>query len=86
MIDEKTGRKSSYSGGDNNCVEVGTFRKSSYSNKPQGNCVNVGTGPDRVVGLRDTKLEDNTTGQYHGPTVEVPGTAWRSFTRRIRSI
>ena len=49
--------KSSYSGGDNNCVEVGRtlskpWHKSRYSVE-RGECVEVSEGP--VTGVRDTK-------------------------------
>ncbi|XKK40093.1 DUF397 domain-containing protein [Nocardiopsis sp. ARC36] len=54
--------KSSYSGGDNNCVEVGRtpmplaptspWRTASYSAE-RGECVEVSEGP--VTGVRDTK-------------------------------
>ncbi|MFL1431611.1 MULTISPECIES: DUF397 domain-containing protein [unclassified Nocardiopsis] len=49
--------KSSYSGGDNNCVEVGRvpvrpWHKASYTND-RGACVEVSEGT--VTGVRDTK-------------------------------
>lgn len=51
--------KSSYSGGDNNCVEAAhlptDFHKSSYSGA-HGECVEVAEGP--VTGVRDTKHRD----------------------------
>lgn len=51
--------KSSYSGGDNNCVEAAhlpaDFRTSSYSVE-QGACVEVAEGP--VTGVRDTQSRE----------------------------
>ena len=62
-------RKSSYSGPNNNCVEVGG-RKSSYSGV-QSSCVEVGLGTDQV-GIRDTKDRD-------GAWLSVPSGAWARF-------
>lgn len=71
-------RKSSYSGPDTNCVEVGTapWRKSSYSGS-QTNCVETGTVPGAVL-IRDTK--DNGS----GPMLRVTLSDWRRFTASIK--
>jgi Domain of unknown function (DUF397) len=65
-------RKSSYSDGNTDCVEVG-WVKSSYSG---GNtdCVEVALGPERV-GVRDSKNPD-------GPTLVFPVTRWSAFLTR----
>ena len=49
-----------------------TWRKSSFSEEPQGNCVEVAFVPTEVA-VRDSK---NTT----GPTLAFEPRAWRSFT------
>ena len=71
-------RKSSYSGSETNCVEVGTapWRKSSYSGS-QTDCVETGTVPGAVL-IRDTK--DNGT----GPVLRVTPGDWQRFTASIR--
>ncbi|MER6993694.1 DUF397 domain-containing protein [Saccharopolyspora hirsuta] len=68
-------RKSSYSGEEGNCVEVG-WRKSSYS-ASQSDCVEVGAGVD-LVGVRDTKDRD-------GGTLAFPPQAWGSFLHRLKA-
>lgn len=66
-------RKSSYSSGTGNCVEVAfaNWRKSSHSND-SGNCVEV-TSTDNLVAIRDTKQGG------HGPLLEFTEVAWRRF-------
>jgi hypothetical protein len=82
VLEYSGGRKSAHSGGDNNCVEVGTFRKSRECKEDC--CVSVGTGPG-VVGVRDTKQQDKATGEYRGPTLEVSDVSWTRFAARLRS-
>lgn len=70
-------RKSSYSSGASNCVEVATtraWRKSSYS-QGAANCVEVAVGPG--VAVRDSK---NPTGL----ALVVPAGAWRRFVASLR--
>ncbi|OZM71366.1 DUF397 domain-containing protein [Amycolatopsis antarctica] len=51
-------RKSSYSGNQSQCVEIGfAWRKSSHSGN-ETNCVEVGFAAEPVVGIRDTKDRD----------------------------
>jgi hypothetical protein len=51
---EFTWRKSSFSGNQAQCVEIGfTWRKSSFSGN-ESNCVEIGHGR-QAVGIRDTK-------------------------------
>lgn len=50
-----------------------TWRKSSFSSEPEGNCVEVAFVP-AVVAVRDSK---NTS----GPTLAFDPRAWRDFTR-----
>ncbi|MGW5723442.1 DUF397 domain-containing protein [Amycolatopsis sp. NPDC003865] len=66
-------RKSSYSGPESNCVEVG-WRKSSYSGG-QSECVEVKL--DRSVGVRDTKARDQ--GQ-----LTVTPAAWTAVVTALR--
>ncbi|WP_372670908.1 DUF397 domain-containing protein [Amycolatopsis kentuckyensis] len=66
-------RKSSYSGGQSNCVEVG-WRKASFSGG-QSDCVEVRL--DRAVGIRDTKAREQ--GQ-----LTVTPAAWRAVLRSLR--
>ncbi|MCR6484515.1 DUF397 domain-containing protein [Amycolatopsis sp. OK19-0408] len=66
-------RKSSYSGGESNCVEVG-WRKASYSGG-QSECVEVKL--DRSVGVRDTKARDQ--GQ-----LTVTPAAWSAVLTALR--
>ncbi|MER7015573.1 DUF397 domain-containing protein [Saccharopolyspora sp. NPDC000359] len=84
-------RKSSYSGEEGNCVEVGWrksrysgeetncvevgWRKSSYSGE-ESNCVEVSTASD-LVGVRDTKDRD-------GGTLMFPTRAWDGFLRSLK--
>jgi hypothetical protein len=68
-------RKSTYSsnnGGD--CVEVGTWRKSSYSNVG-GECVEA-AAISATVAVRDTK--------DHGPVLRFTSAAWTAFTTTLR--
>lgn len=50
-----------------------TWRKSSFSSEPQGNCVEVAFVPSTVA-VRDSK---NTS----GPTLAFDPRAWRAFTK-----
>ncbi|MEV0088396.1 DUF397 domain-containing protein [Saccharopolyspora sp. NPDC050642] len=67
-------RKSSYSGSQSECVEVG-WRKSSYSGQA-GSCVEVGAGPG-LVGVRDTKDRD-------GGTLVFSRAQWAAFVGGLR--
>lgn len=49
-----------------------TWRKSSYSEGGDGNCVEVADGLPTVVPVRDSKLP-------HGPVLHFPTTAWTTF-------
>jgi hypothetical protein len=71
-------RKSSYSSGTGNCVEVAFtgWRKSSRSDGT-GNCVEVAT-TDGSVGVRDSKQHG------HGPVLELTRTGWEAFVRAAR--
>jgi len=72
MIDERSWRKSSYSGAQAECVEVGTWRKASYSGTAELNCVEVADVTDLIL-VRDTTTRA-------GGTLEVSAAAWRAFT------
>jgi hypothetical protein len=62
-------RKSSFSGGDGDCVEVG-WRKSSFS-ATDGDCVEVAAGVSAVA-VRDSKNSS-------GPVLDFPLSEWRAF-------
>jgi len=62
-------QKSSYTGTNGACVEVG-WHTSSHSG-PNGNCVEVAPAPDRVL-VRDSKHRD-------GPALTFPTPAWSAF-------
>jgi hypothetical protein len=67
-------RRSSYSGGNGNCMEIG-WRKSTYSGG-NGDCVEVGWMRPAGVAVRDSK-------QVTGPTLGFPTPTWRTFLARI---
>jgi hypothetical protein len=81
MSDDKyaSWRKSSYSSGTGNCVEVAFpgWRKSSHSDGT-GNCVEVADA-DCLVAIRDTKQGDR------GPMLEFTEVAWREFIAETKS-
>jgi hypothetical protein len=62
-------RKSSYSAGNGDCVEIG-WRKSTYS-AGNGGCVEVGW-PESDVAVRDSK-------HPAGPTLTFATPDWRAF-------
>lgn len=80
MTEPTAWRKSSYSGDQGACVEVGpapahiAWHKSTHSGD-QGDCVEVGPAPAHI-GIRDTKNRD----QGH---LTVPRTAWRHFIQHV---
>jgi hypothetical protein len=71
-------RKSRFSNGQAECVEVATaWRKSSHSNG-SASCVEVGqAAPARVIAIRDTT-------DRHGGTLAVSPAAWQAFTTAVR--
>ncbi|MEV6234909.1 DUF397 domain-containing protein [Saccharopolyspora shandongensis] len=76
--------KSSYSSGNNNCVEVAELRdssaawcKSSYSGN-SGNCVEVGVAPG-ARGVRDSKLGESS------PVLAFSDGAWAAFLGEIKA-
>ncbi|MFC8367088.1 DUF397 domain-containing protein [Streptomyces sp. NPDC057239] len=54
-----------------------TWRKSSYSDGGQNNCVEVADGLTAVVPVRDSKATD-------GPVLRFPATAWTAFLNTIK--
>jgi hypothetical protein len=71
-------RKSSYSNGSGNCVEVGTtWRKSTHSNG-QGDCVEVGTAT-RAILVRDTTNPS-------GPVLHVSAETWHALLAEVRGV
>ena len=69
-------RKSTYSNGQAECVEVATWRKASYSNS-SGACVEVGKAAAAVL-VRDTTNRS-------GVTLTVPAPAWRALLAEVRA-
>ena len=55
-----------------------TWRKSSYSNGGDNNCVEVADGLPGVVPVRDSKA-------VGGPVLVVPAGAWTAFVVSVRS-
>lgn len=54
-----------------------TWRKSSYSEGGDGNCVEVADGLPAVVPVRDSKSP-------HGPVLRFPATAWTAFLATLK--
>lgn len=89
-------RKSSYSAV-GNCVEVGEWRKATYSGPTGGNCVEVGgyrkstksgnvncveAGASRgLVGVRDTWQRDDND----RVTLAFSATTWQRFTASLKA-
>ena len=70
-------RKSTYSNGQGDCVEVGVaWRKPSHSDG-QGACVEVGTAP-RAILVRDTTNRS-------GATLTVSAETWRALLSKVRA-
>jgi hypothetical protein len=69
-------RKSSFSGGDSNCVEIafGTWRKSSFTG--DANCVEIAHSVEAAA-IRDSKHPD-------GPMLTVPASAYQQFVAASR--
>ncbi|MCQ0022776.1 DUF397 domain-containing protein [Streptomyces somaliensis DSM 40738] len=53
------------------------WRKSSYSEGGDGNCVEVAGGSPSVVPVRDSKVP-------HGPALVFPAPAWAAFLAGLR--
>lgn len=72
-------RKSSYSSGNGDCVEVAfaDWRKSSYSSA-NGSCVEVAS-TEALVGVRDSKQHGC------GPILEFSNTEWDAFIRAVKA-
>jgi Domain of unknown function (DUF397) len=78
--------KSSKSGS-SNCLEVGVFHKSSRSGSSNGACVEAALEPESELNVlvRDSKLLDEQTGQYHGDILSFNATSWQHFVRNLPS-
>ena len=72
-----TWRKSTYSGSQTDCVEVGTGSRTSSRPGFQAECGEAGNLPGRVA-VRDTTQHGN------GPVLSINPAAWRRFTATIR--
>jgi hypothetical protein len=53
-----------------------SWRKSSYSNADEGNCIEVADGFPGGVPVRDSKNP--------GPALIVPADAWRAFVQHVK--
>jgi hypothetical protein len=80
----------------NNCVEVGTWRKSTYSNGGSDTCVEVGAWRTSTYsnGGADTCVEVGSavacvlvrdTTDRPGAVLTIPGPAWRTFLADLRA-
>ncbi|MFD9896104.1 DUF397 domain-containing protein [Amycolatopsis sp. NPDC059027] len=89
MITPGTWQKSSYSGGDANCVEVGAWQKSSHSTD-QANCAEVsawhktsyssGSGANCVeVAAAPLVVAVRDTKDRDGGQLTLPAPAWSAF-------
>lgn len=54
------------------------WRKSSYTNGDNGNCVEVADGLNGIVPVRDSKIED-------GPVLVIAAAAWASFVDEVKA-
>lgn len=54
-----------------------TWRKSSYSDGGQNNCVEVADGLPAVVPVRDSKIP-------YGPVLRFPATTWTAFLDNLK--
>jgi len=74
-------RKSSYSNGGTACVEVGAWRKSSYSGNGGSDCVEVGSAvtSSAVTGV----LVRDTTNRADA-VLTIPAAAWRALLADLR--
>ncbi|UQA95924.1 DUF397 domain-containing protein [Streptomyces halobius] len=55
-----------------------TWRKSSYSNTQNADCVEVADGFPGVVPVRDSK-------NPHGPVLAIPAASWTAFLAALQS-
>lgn len=58
-------------------LDTVTWRKSSYSDGGQNNCVEVADGLPAVVPVRDSKTP-------HGPVLSFPVTTWTAFLSTLK--
>lgn len=57
-------------------LSAAAWRKSSYSNGGDANCLEVVDGIPNVVPVRDSKAPE-------GPALAFPGTAWQAFVQSL---
>jgi hypothetical protein len=76
-VSHVTWRKSSYTGANGNCVEVGVWRKASNSGANGGGCVEVARLP-AVVAVRDSKDPD-------GSRLTFSSEEWRAFVAGVKA-
>lgn len=69
--------KSSYSGQEGHCVEIGAWRKSSHSTGNGGQCIEVVTGETTLL-ARDSKDPD-------GPVLGFGADTWAAFLNTVKS-
>lgn len=63
-----------------NCVEVGEWRKATYSGPQGGNCVEAGSGRG-LVGVRDTWQRDDSD----RVTLAFSAATWQRFTASLKA-
>ncbi|MER8070866.1 DUF397 domain-containing protein [Streptomyces sp. NPDC094034] len=56
---------------------LSAWRKSSYSENPEGGCVEVSDGHPATVPVRDSKVP-------HGPAILIPTHHWSTFVTALK--
>ncbi|QKG20414.1 DUF397 domain-containing protein [Actinomadura verrucosospora] len=80
MTDHYTGwRKSRHSNPDGHCVEVAMSRRESRFSEPDTHCVETARGASGTVGVRDSKLREDS------PILEFSRAEWAAFLARVRN-
>ncbi|MGI5328074.1 DUF397 domain-containing protein [Actinomadura nitritigenes] len=79
MTNHYTGwRKSRHSNPDGHCVEVATSWRKSRHSDPNGDCVEAARAVAGTVGVRDSKLAEDS------PILEFGREEWAAFLSRVR--